>query len=87
MVVWSARALSDVAGIYAYLAGENEPAAGRVTDRLMEAGANLVRFPHLGRPSRLVGRRELVVDSYILVYRLRRDAVHIITVEHGARRK
>ena len=86
-VVWSARALSDVAGIFAYLAAENEQAASRVTERLLAAAANLARFPHLGRPSRLAGRRELTVDANVLVYRLCRDTVQIVALDHSARRK
>jgi toxin ParE1/3/4 len=86
-VSWSARALSDMADIFAYLAVQNDEAAGRISDRLMAAATNLARFPQIGRPGRLAGRRELVVDQYVLVYRLRRDEIQIVTIEHGARRR
>ena len=86
-VVWSKRALSDVAGIFAWLLPHSETAAAGVVDRLMVAGGNLARQPMMGRPGRLVGRRELVVDQYVMVYRLRGNQVNILSVEHGARRK
>ena len=86
-VIWSARALSDVADNFAYLAGQSDEAASRMTDRLMAAAGNLARFPQLGRPSRLSGRRELVIDQYVLVYRLRRDEIQIVTVEHASQRR
>ena len=84
---WSQRALSDVAGIYAYLLPYSEAAAGRTADRLTAAAENLVRHPQLGRPGRIAGRRELVVEQYVLVYKVRRDEIYILTVEHGARRR
>ena len=84
---WSSRALSDLAGVFVYLLPYSEAAAGRTVDRLTSAAGNLTRHPHLGRPGRLAGRRELVVDQYVVVYRLRRDEVYILTVEHGAQRR
>ena len=86
-VRWSRRAQTDLADIFAYIAADNEEAAGRVVDRLYGAGQSLAQFPQRGRPARLVGRRELVVDRYVITYRVRRDEVLILAVEHGAQRK
>jgi plasmid stabilization system protein ParE len=86
-VTWSYRALSNVAGIFARLLPHSEAAASRLVDRLMAAGGSLAQHPMMGRPGRLAGRRELVVDQYVLVYRLSGDQVRILSVEHGARRK
>jgi toxin ParE1/3/4 len=86
-VRWSRRALSDVAGIYAYIAADNAEAAVVMADRLFAAGEGLVRFPQMGRPARLAGRRELVVDRHVLIYSVRRGEVQILAVEHGAQRR
>ena len=86
-VRWSRRALSDAAGIYAYVAADNAEAAARVAGRLYAAGENLGRFPLAGRASRFAGRRELSVDQYVLTYSIRRGEVHILALEHSARRK
>ena len=86
-VRWSQRAQSDLADVFAYIAAENEAAAGRVVERLYAAGQSLAMFPQRGRPARLAGRRELVVDRYVITYRVRRDEVLILAVEHGAQRK
>jgi toxin ParE1/3/4 len=42
----------------------------------------------MGRPGRVTGTRELVVDGtpYILPYRVRNRVVQILRVLHGARR-
>jgi toxin ParE1/3/4 len=86
-VTWSARALSDVAGVFAYLTVQSDEAASRAVDRLMKAAGDLARFRQAGRVSRFAGRRELVVVPYVLLYRVRKDEVQIMTVEHGARRR
>jgi toxin ParE1/3/4 len=86
-VRWSRRALSDIAGIYAYIAADNAEAAVRMADRVLAAGEGLARFPQMGRPGRLAGRRELVVERHVLTYSVRRGEVHILAVEHGAQRR
>jgi toxin ParE1/3/4 len=86
-VRWSRRALSDIAGIYAYIAADNVEAALRAADRLYAAGESLGQFPHTGRAGKLAGRRELVVDPHVLTYAVRRGEVHILMVEHGAQRR
>lgn len=86
-VRWSRRALSDIAGIYAYIAADSAESAAGMADRLFAAGEGLARFPQMGRPGRLAGRRELVVDRHVLTYSIRRDEVHILAVEHGAQRR
>ena len=84
-VRWTRAALSDVAGVFAYIARDNEDAALRVTDGLMAAGAGLALHPQMGRPGRIRGIRELVVGKYVIVYRAKQDVV-IVRVIHGARR-
>jgi plasmid stabilization system protein ParE len=86
-VRWSRRALSDAAGIYAYIAADNAEAAVRMADRLFAAGEGLASFPQMGRPGRLAGRRELVVERYVSTYSVRRGEIHILAVEHGAQRR
>ena len=86
-VIWAARALSDLAAIYAYVSADSAEATARVIDRLMAAAGSLASFPHLGRPSRLAGRRELVVDQYVVTYRVHREEIRVLAVEPGARRR
>jgi toxin ParE1/3/4 len=87
-VRWTQPALGDIAGVFAYIARDNEAAAIRVVDELMAAGAGLEFHPRLGRPGRVRGTRELVVGRYVLVYRVQaQDELVIVRVVHGARRK
>jgi toxin ParE1/3/4 len=49
----------------------------------------LADFPHLGRVGRRQGTRELVFTPlpYIVVYRVKKDAVQILRIWHGAQRR
>jgi toxin ParE1/3/4 len=52
------------------------------------ASHRLVDHPHIGRPARVAGTRELIVPRtpYLLPYRVRGQTVEILRVYHGARR-
>lgn len=84
-VEWTARALRDVATAYARLAEESESAAKRFAARLLAAGNSLEQMPLRGRQLE-DGRRLLVIERYLLYYRLRGASVRILHVVHGARR-
>jgi len=84
--VWSLRALRDVEEIYRYVAADKPDAARKLAGKLLLAGDQLALHPYLGREASAKGMRELIVGSYLLVYRVRED-VEIVTLLHGARRK
>jgi toxin ParE1/3/4 len=56
--------------------------------RIVEAIETLCDHPHLGRPGRVAGTRELVIAEtpYVVPYRVVDDGVEILAVIHGARR-
>jgi plasmid stabilization system protein ParE len=55
--------------------------------KLMLAGDELMHHPYLGRVARPGELRELIVCSYVSVYRIVDDLVDIVTLIHGARRR
>jgi toxin ParE1/3/4 len=59
-----------------------------VIRRIRGAVEQLAAMPGIGRPGRVPGTRELVVTGtpYIVPYRVRDDAVQIITVLHAAQK-
>jgi toxin ParE1/3/4 len=87
-VVWSPRAIGHLADLRAHIARENPDAAGRVAAALVSAVERVAGFPHLGRPGRVSGTRELVVPAtpYVIPYRLRGDRLEVIAVFHGRQR-
>jgi toxin ParE1/3/4 len=87
-VRWTPPALEALAGIHKHIATENPAAADMLRDRaLAYAETTLAIQPMTGRPGRVHGTREGVIHpSYIMVYRVTRGAVEILTIRHAARR-
>lgn len=75
-------------GIYEQIAADNPVSAPRVIERIRTAVERLRHFPAIGRPGRVEGTRELVINGtpYIVPYRIKGEIVQIITVLHGAQR-
>jgi toxin ParE1/3/4 len=48
----------------------------------------LADHPHIGRPGRIEGTRELVVAGtpFVVPYRVRDDCVEVLSVFHGKRK-
>lgn len=59
---WSPLALEDRDEIFDYIAQNSPQAAVAVDDRIRERIASLVKFPKSGRPGRIKGTRELIIN-------------------------
>jgi len=87
-IVWSPEAIQDLNSLRAYIAEDNAAAARRTARRIVASVEQLLpNNPHMGRPGRVPGTRELVIarTPYIVPYRVRRDTLEILRVYHGAR--
>jgi toxin ParE1/3/4 len=84
-IVWSPRAIGHLAHLRSHIAHDNPNAANRVATALLDAVERLAELPHLGRPGRVAGTRELIVPDtpYVIPYRLRGGRLEIIAVFHG----
>jgi len=87
-VRWLRVALANLEAEADYIAEDNPAAADRVVRRILRAVDLLSKNPAMGRPGRVPGTRELVVDDtpYIITYRARANAIEILRVFHGARK-
>jgi toxin ParE1/3/4 len=83
-VRWTAPAAEDLENIALYIHRENPRAAQRVTRALFDAAMSLDVFPNRGRPGRIAGTRELSPAPYIIVYRVKSEAVEILRIYHSA---
>lgn len=83
-VRWADRALCDAAEAFDYIAVDKKGAAERFAGRLL--GNGLAEMPMVGR-SIGGGKRVLVVDRYLLFYRLAGGEVQVLRIVHGARRR
>jgi toxin ParE1/3/4 len=87
ILVWTRRASIGRAEIIDRIGRDNPAAAQALDDRFSQKSRLLIDHPHLGRPGRMGGTRELVVHpSYILIYDVTGTAVRILRVMHAARR-
>lgn len=85
-VRWTEEALQHLREAYDYIQMDKPSAAARMAG-LIEAAANhLGLFPATGRPSKRPRTRELVIAGtpFILVYRVKNNALEILALYHGA---
>ena len=87
-VKWLRTALANLNAEAEYVFRDSPAAASRIVAAIVEAVEILRQYPSSGRPGRVSGTRELVVQGtpYIIPYRVRGDAVELLRVFHGARR-
>jgi len=85
-LVWSARALTELDEIVAYIRSQDPVTADRVTARIDERVASLLQHPRLGRTGRVAGTRELVVAPFIVAYEVDDDLIVVLAVLRGRRR-
>ena len=89
IILWSPEAINDLAALRATIAEDNPAAAQRVTLHIIRNIEHLLAGqPHMGRPGRVPGTRELVVPRtpYIVPYRIRNNRLQVLRVYHGARK-
>ena len=84
---WTTPARRDLVAILDYIDDHDPAAASSVLERVESAAIRLRSFPLLGREGVVADTRELAIPTlpYLLVYRVRRDAIEILRVLHGAR--
>jgi toxin ParE1/3/4 len=85
-IVWSRRSLRDLQEIRRHIAADHPAAAQRMANRIVAAVRRLSVYPHLGRPGREPGTRELAIAGtpYVVPYTAGGDTVRVTAVLHGA---
>ena len=89
-VIWLDSAQRDVRDIHAFIARDSPRRAEAVVQRLQASVKRLAAFPESGRlvpELRAAGYREIVVESYRVIYRYipQDEIVAIVAVVHGRR--
>jgi len=83
-VVFTHRALRDLANIRSWISEDRPAAASRMAVELVAACDRLELFPERGRPGIEPGTRELTtVWPYVIVYRIAGDNVEVLSIWHG----
>jgi len=85
-VRWTRAAIADLDNIGSYLTDNSPSTTESTLLKLYDAAQSLKRFPNRGRIGRMAGTRELVIAplSFVMVYLVAGEIVHIVRVLHGA---
>ncbi|WP_338849699.1 type II toxin-antitoxin system RelE/ParE family toxin [Massilia sp. W12] len=87
-LVWLGRALRERDSQLDYIAQHKPRAAIAQGERIQKQVQDLCAYPELGRPGRVHGTRELLINGtpFILVYRINPAAgrIEILRLLHGA---
>ena len=87
-VFWTDNAKRELRAVYNYVAQNSTRYSQGLVDRITRRTQQLSTMPYLGA---IVPEyeeetiRELVEQSYRIIYRVREDRVEILSVVHGAR--
>jgi plasmid stabilization system protein ParE len=88
-LIWTPRALGDVARLHDFLAAKDRNAAKRAVRAIRQGVKVLARHPQIGRPAAEMepAFREWVIafgaSGYVVLYRLEADRVVLLAVRHG----
>lgn len=84
-VIWTPESQQDRVDVFDYIAADNLHVVVQVDELFSDAAARLAEYPHLGKPGKIHGTRELIPASYRLVYEVEQQTVWILALVHTAR--
>jgi len=87
-VIWMELAVEARDKAIEFLARSNLDAALEQLDEIHDQTQRLARFPHLGRPSRRKGLRDLTINRtrFVVSYRVIGDNIQILYFRHTSQR-
>ncbi len=87
-VRWTTDAADHPERICDYIAESRPDSARRVAQSVVERIGTLKTFPHLGRPGRVQGTREIPFPPLplVAVYEVREEQVVVLRILHGVQR-
>jgi len=87
-IKWLKKALANLDNEAKYIAEDNPQTAKIAVTKIQSSVHQLAKYPALGRPGRVVGTRELVLQNtrYIIPYRVRNNRIEILRVFHTSRK-
>jgi toxin ParE1/3/4 len=84
---WTEPAVADLENIHTYIARDSTDYADALIERLILSVDRLESFPESGRrvPESTDPKvRELLIEGYRMIYRLKKGTVQILAIAHGA---
>lgn len=87
-VLWTENAMEDLLAIKEYISEHSADRAEAWALELLNSGERLINLPTRGRivpEFKQENLRELLINNYRLVYRIKKTSIEIITVFEGHR--
>lgn len=87
-VIWTDTADAARDSAIEYIARTNMTAALTQLDEVRRQTERLIKFPHLGKPSKVKGARELLINrtNFKVVYCILNGNIHIFRLYHTAQK-
>ena len=87
-VRWTTDAAYDLERICDYIAESRPESARQVAQSVVDRIGTLETFPHLGRPGRVQGTREIAFPPlpFVAIYEVDDDQIVVLRILHGAQR-
>lgn len=88
-VLWTENSIQDLLAIKEFISLDSPDRAETWIGELYTSGENLVTFPQRGRIVPEFNQeniRELLIENYRLVYRVKANSIEILTIFEGHRR-
>lgn len=87
-VNWLNKALADLDAEAEFIGQNDLDAAGKMYRHVRKSVDRLSKYPESGRPGRVLGTRELVIQGfpYIVPYRVRNSTVEVLRFFHTSRK-
>ena len=87
-LVWTDPCIEDLRSIRDCIARDSDFYAANFVEQVILSVERLLQFPRLGRvvpEADDQNIRELIYQSYRIIYRIARERIEILTVVHGSR--
>ena len=87
-LIWTEPALSDLQAIFDYISIDSKYYASVFVNEIIDSAEKIADFPKMGRivpEYQQDDIREILVQSYRVIYQLKQNQVLILTVIHGRR--
>jgi addiction module RelE/StbE family toxin len=87
-IKWLKIAIRNLDAAMEYIARDDPDAAVQMYAHIRERVATLAKHPEIGRPGRVFGTRELVMEGYpyVVPYRVQGNEVQILRVFHTSQK-
>lgn len=87
-ILWSPEARHDLRALFRFILQYDRSSAERIRDLIFEKVELLASMPDMGRPGRVPGTREFLVETtpYIIPYRVRENTLEVLRVYHSKRK-